>query len=373
MPRFQLFAPILAGATLRDRLIACLGALIGLSLTGLVSALIMGKSDALPLIVAPIGASAVLLFAVPASPLAQPWSIIGGNFISALVGITVAQLIDNQILAIGCAVSLAIAFMSFARCLHPPGGAAALTAVIGGPSVTALGFQFAFVPVALNSAIIVVLGIAFHRLTRRKYPHIPAASPVNTHKTSDLPASLRSGFNRDDIAKALEQIDETFDIDPGDLDRLLKQVELQSLIRTNGAARAKDIMSRDVITIAGNETPAEARRLLLEHNIRTLPVVDEKETLIGTVGLRELENAGDDVKSLVTEAATSNAETPIVSLVPALNDGQAHAVIIIDPNNKIKGLISQTDLLSALASALRFQPAEPPKKRRLLLLRGAGI
>ena len=70
--RFQLFAPILAGATLRDRLIACTGALIGIAVTGLLCGLALGRGPHLPLLVAPMGASAVLLFAVPASPLAQP-------------------------------------------------------------------------------------------------------------------------------------------------------------------------------------------------------------------------------------------------------------------------------------------------------------
>jgi CBS domain-containing membrane protein len=229
---FRLFVPILAGANLRDRLIGSLGALIGICLTGLITALVMGRSIELPLIVAPIGASAVLIFAVPASPLAQPWSIIGGNMISALVGITVARFVGNPLIAIGLGVALAIAAMSVSRCLHPPGGAAALTAIIGGSSVTDLGYQFAFIPVGLNSVLLVALGIAFHKLAGRKYPHVPAAAPANTHKTSDLPAPLRVGFTSDDIATALKEVDETFDIDPGDLDRLLRQVELQALIRT---------------------------------------------------------------------------------------------------------------------------------------------
>ncbi|MFG3757464.1 HPP family protein, partial [Klebsiella pneumoniae] len=76
-----------------------------------------------PLLVASIGASAVLLFAVPASPLAQPWPIIGGNSVSALVGIVVARAIGDPLLAAAVAAALAIAVMSLARCLHPPGGA----------------------------------------------------------------------------------------------------------------------------------------------------------------------------------------------------------------------------------------------------------
>ena len=112
---FRLFVPILAGATLRERLLACIGATIGIALTGVISGLAMGGGPHVALLVAPMGASAVLLFAVPASPLAQPWSIIGGNSISALVGVTVAHFIHDPVFASGLAVALAIAAMSFTR------------------------------------------------------------------------------------------------------------------------------------------------------------------------------------------------------------------------------------------------------------------
>ena len=180
LSKFRLFAPILAGATLKERLIGCLGALIGICVTGFVCGLFMGQGEHLPLIVAPIGASAVLLFAVPASPLAQPWSIVGGNTISAFVGVTVAMFVQDPAIAIGLAVALAILAMSLTRSLHPPGGAAALTAVIGGTAVTHAGFWFPLVPIALNSLILVGLGIVFHRLAGRQYPHRQTIAPVST-------------------------------------------------------------------------------------------------------------------------------------------------------------------------------------------------
>ncbi len=90
------------------------------------------KADAtLPALVAPMGASAVLLFAVPSSPLAQPWSILGGNIAAALVGVTTALLITDPFLASAVAIGVAIAAMMTLRCLHPPSGAIALTAVLG--------------------------------------------------------------------------------------------------------------------------------------------------------------------------------------------------------------------------------------------------
>jgi len=126
-PFLKRFMPILAGSTLRDQMVAGIGAIFGICLTGLICGLAFGGDAHLPFIVAPMGASSVLLFAVPASPLAQPWSIIGGNTISALVGIAVGQLVHEPMAAIGIAVGLAIVAMSMTRCLHPPGGAAALT------------------------------------------------------------------------------------------------------------------------------------------------------------------------------------------------------------------------------------------------------
>ena len=218
----KLFEPLLAGGSLRERLLACLGALVGIALTFMLC-------GSLPIaIVAPIGASAVLVFAVPASPLAQPWSVVGGNTLSALTGIAAFRLVPDAPLAAGLAVGGAILVMSLCRCLHPPGGAAALTAVIGGPAVHAAGFGFALLPVALNSVVLVLLGIACHRLTRRAYPHRPVATPA-------------PGLHLADIDAALADMDETFDIDRADLDALLTRAESHAAARhlraTTAAAR----------------------------------------------------------------------------------------------------------------------------------------
>ncbi|MFO1253495.1 MAG: HPP family protein [Inhella sp.] len=74
---------------MRERARAALGALLGLLATALITAWLAPAS---PWLVAPLGASAVLVFAVPASPLAQPWAVLGGNGLSALLGVGVMQL-----------------------------------------------------------------------------------------------------------------------------------------------------------------------------------------------------------------------------------------------------------------------------------------
>lgn len=350
-PRHRFFVPILAGATLRERLIGCLGALVGILLTGMISGSIFGGGASLPLIVAPMGASAVLLFAVPSSPLAQPWSIVGGNTISAFVGVFSAMLVPDPLVATGLAVAVAIAVMSFTRCLHPPGGAAALTAVLGGPVVANWGLLFPLVPVALNSCLLVALGILFHKLARRNYPHV-VAPPANTHETVDPPASRRVGFTETDVDAALEALDESFDISREDLDRLLRQVELQAAIRATPHILCRDIMSRDVICVHEDDGSELARSLLLKHNIRTIPVKNASEKLVGTVGLRELSGTGATVGGNVAVPVVARADDRAMSLLPALTSGTIHAVIIVDDDHHVLGLISQTDLLAAAARTL---------------------
>ena len=207
----HLFRPILAGASLRDRMVGSLGGLLGILTTALLAALTLGRGTT-PFLVAPMGASAVLVFAVPASPLAQPWPVIGGNVVSALIGIPAARFVPGLALASGVAVGGAIMAMSLLRCLHPPGGAAALTAVIGGPAVASAGYAFAIAPVAVDAAILTAAGLIFHLVTGHAYPHRPARQPL-------------TALHRDDIDRALADLSETFDVAPEDLATLLDRAE----------------------------------------------------------------------------------------------------------------------------------------------------
>lgn len=221
-----LFAPILAGATLGDRLTACAGATVGITLTAIVTAMALGIGSTAILLVAPMGASAVLIFAVPASPLAQPWSVIGGNVISAVVGVGVASTVPSPALASGLAVGGAILAMSLLRCLHPPGGAAALTAVIGGPAVTAAGWTFPVLPVGINAVILTVTGMLFHVLSKHSYPHRPAFMPaVSAGPSGDITP------HPEDLDAALADLGETFDIGRVDLDLLFERVRAHAAIR----------------------------------------------------------------------------------------------------------------------------------------------
>lgn len=357
--RLRLFAPILAGASLRDRAAASLGALLGIGVTAAMCGLLFHRDVHLPLIVAPVGASAVLLFAVPASPLAQPWPIIGGNTLSAFIGLLVAYVVPEPALALGLALGLAILAMSVTRSLHPPGGAAALTAALGGPVVEQYGYWFPLAPVALNSVLLVVLGILFHRFSGHAYPHKALPQP-NIHRTQDQPPQQRASIRPEDIDAALAALHETFDIDRNDLEQIVRQVEQQALMRTHGDLLCRDLMSRDVVSVGADDTSERARQLLLDHKVRVLPVLDADQRLVGTVGLRELAQATGSVGDHASAAVTAVPEQSAMRLVPILSDGHKHAAIIVDDERHVLGLITQTDLLAALARQVLFGGAPIP-------------
>ena len=357
--RVRALTPRMAGTNLRERTIACVGAMIGVALAGLVSGAVAGPGIGLPLLMAPLGASAVLLFAVPASPLAQPWSIVGGNTISALVGILVAHIIPEAAIAAALAVAGAIAVMSIFRCLHPPGGAVALSAVLGGPMVAAAGYGFALVPVALNSALLVGLGVLFHRFSSHSYPHRPKLVLAKTHGTSDTPPQLRVALTEADIDVALAESGEPFDIARDDLHRLVRRAEFAALERTAKVPSCGDIMSKDVLRIRADAPWAEAHALLLAHDLRILPVVDAEHRLAGMVEMHEPDHPAKTVSDMMSDAATAMPDDSMLRLVDPLSDGRHHGVAIIDGAGRLMGLVTQTDMIVALARLAVTGAARP--------------
>lgn len=222
----RIFNPILPGATARGRLFACVGAVFGIGLAGFISALFHGDGEALPWLVAPMGASSVLLFAVPASPMAQPWPIIGGNAISALCGYAVGSAFGHGSIACGVGVGVAIGAMSVTRSLHPPGGAAALTGVLGSAIVSDAGWWFPLAPVALNAVILVGVGLIFHRFSGHPYPHVPPSEPA---------PRPRAEVSDDDLDAVVAELGETFDIGREDLRELLARLEARVAAREGPA------------------------------------------------------------------------------------------------------------------------------------------
>ncbi len=148
-----------------------LGSVLGVSLCGLLSSRFFEPRD-LTLLIGSFGASAVLVYGAVKSPLAQPRNLVGGHVISGLIGVACYQLFGGTLwLAAGLAVSLAIVAMLATKTLHPPGGATALIAVVGGDKVHALGFLYAFVPAGLGALVLLVIALLVNNISKdRKYP-----------------------------------------------------------------------------------------------------------------------------------------------------------------------------------------------------------
>lgn len=370
------FLPSQSFVNYSERLRASVGALIGIALTGLVSHLFLRDQTALPWLIAPMGASAVLLFAVPASPLAQPWSIIGGNTVAALIGVASARWIEPTHWAAAVAVAGAIAAMFPLRCIHPPSGAVALTAVMGGPAIHSLGFDFVLVPVLLNSALLLSVAIAFNNLTRRRYPHAAQLEHKNVHKTADAQPADRVGFTPADLDRVLKQYNQVLDIARDDLESLFKQTEMQAYRRRFGEITCADIMSRDLVTVEFGSELEEAWSLLRKHKIKALPVVDWSKRLIGIVTLADFMKHADleiypnfdgKLRRFIRRTPGLNAEKPevvgqimssrvdtaaphmhIVELVPLLSDLGHHHIPIVDEQKRLLGMVTQSDLIAAL-------------------------
>jgi CBS domain-containing membrane protein len=339
-----------------DLLRSGLGALLAIPVTGLLAQWVSsGRPSILPLLVPPIGASAVLAFAVPASPLAQPRAVIGGNVVSAVVGVTCALAFHaHPALAAGLAVAGAIIAMGLLGCLHPPGGAVALGAALaaGAPGAAPQAYAHVFVPVGLCSVLLVAAAAIYARLTGRSYPHkTPPA--VNVHATRDAPPPRRAGFTAADVDAALDHYGELLDVDRDDLDALFREVELQAHRRIHGHILCGSVMSRDVISVDGRQTASSALAYLRSHDLRTAPVIDQDRRVIGLVRRAELQLAGQRLVETMLDPFVHKVRpsTAIEALLPILSSGAAHEAVVVDENRVLLGIITQTDLLGVLYKA----------------------
>jgi CBS-domain-containing membrane protein len=155
-----------------------------------------------------------LLFAVPHSALAQPWNVMGGHLISALIGVSCAHFIPDILLAAALSVGCAIAAMHYLRCIHPPGGATALSAVIGGPMVHEMGYTYVLQPVLINAIVILGIAIVFNALFEYyRYPalHTKASAQTIVHDDHYPPIAHA------DLVYALSQIDTLVTVSEEDL------------------------------------------------------------------------------------------------------------------------------------------------------------
>ena len=198
-----------------EKLVSGLGAFLGIFLVFYSSSFFV-QGTSLYLIVASMGASAVLLFAVPHGPLSQPWSLIGGHLVSAVIGVSCAKFVPDVFIAAPLAVGLAVSTMYYLHCIHPPGGATALSAVVGSSAVHELGYQFILTPVLINVIAIISVAIVFNYFFKwRRYPAYLAQKTASANKEES--DESYGAITHEDFVFALSEFESFIDISENDL------------------------------------------------------------------------------------------------------------------------------------------------------------
>lgn len=217
------------------------GAFLGILAVYCVAVAVYGGEEngffATVLVVSSMGATAVLLFSVPHGVLSQPWAVVGGHLISAFIGVSCNRFLPTGLYLPAIAVSLAIVAMYYLRCLHPPGGATALTAVVGGSAITQQGYEYLINPVLLNVVVILSTAFLFNYLfSWRRYP----AHLVRRKRTPVVhPADRIHELTHEDFSAAIQSMDSFLDITAEDIAELL---ELAKIHAEKNAEHPKEII-----------------------------------------------------------------------------------------------------------------------------------
>jgi CBS domain-containing membrane protein len=358
---------------------SALGALLGLLLTAL---LVSAASTVFPLagdaraLIAPMGASAVILFALPLSPLAQPWSVLGGYLVATLTALACAWLIPHALLAAALAVALAIWFSSRLRCLHPPSGALAILIVFDHQH--APGHSLELIALALGNVVAIILAalIVNKVLLRRRYPHCRALPNANAASTATPRSVDRVGLTHADLSAAVQQVDSFLDIQDDDLLRVYR-LAIDHAFERHLGLRCGDVMHRDTPTLEFASELQETWDMLRGARIKALPVVDHfSKRLLGIVTLddflRQIDGQSpaalplqmrgllkrtpelsSEKAEVVGQIMTPNPfsvsmQTPVVDLVQQLIDHRLHHVPVVDEKQRFVGMISPGNLIAAL-------------------------
>ncbi len=379
----QLFLPPANTTSLTEKLISGFAGFLGIAMTAFISQYFLPQQD-IPWIVASMGASAVLLFAVPLGPLSQPWSFVGGHLISAIVGITVAKIIPDIVLASALAVGLAISFMYISSCLHPPGAATALVMVVGSSTIHEMGYGFLLFPLAIN--LIVMLGFALfinNVLPRRYYPNtLKAYLENNNTATIENKEQLTLSVSREDIKYALQEIDAYIDVSDENLSHIFNLSATHARRKRMGEIYVKDIMTSDVISAEYGDTLESIWMLMAKYKIRSIPIVDKRNRLEGILTIADFLNqvkapTKEPLKErlekfikitegmatdkpeyaghlMQTNVITISPEQHILDLFPIFYQKGIHHLPVVTKDKQLVGIITPKNLLLALHADLQI-------------------
>ena len=339
-------------------------------------------NEAAPILIASMGASAVILFIIPNSPLAQPWPFVGGHLISAIIGIASTQIISDVATSGAVAVSVSVLLMLFLRCLHPPGAATALAPTMMGQSLTSLGYGFVLLPVAINVSIMLLLAIILNRwLLKHRYPVFDTGGAPKT--AGNIPQKVNGvGVSKENIKQALDSVGMFIDVTPEDLHKVFLEVEMLDFKRVRGNITCGDIMKTGVDTVDYGTEVEEAWRLMHKKNLKAVPVVDRAGFVLGIVTWNDffkhidlspfdnfqktfrcfiLRTAGmmadkpEVIGHLMTSSVTTiKASEHIVKLIPLMTLQGRRQIPVVNEDNRFVGMLNQADLIAALFNEQRF-------------------
>jgi CBS domain-containing membrane protein len=356
--------PAMARPAPREILRAAIGVTLALLAAAGVIALGQGAGAARLYLIAPLGASALLMVAVPNSPLAQPWPVLVGNTGGAVIGIACALALPWPPVAAAAAVGGATLFMQAARALHPPAGGVALAVVLAAEGTQDAGFLFALSPVAAVSALLVLLAMLWNRATGRVYPFRQPEAPGTADAARD------AGLTEADLGAILQRLRLSSIIGVADFARLLGAVgEIAAADRSVAGLTCASVMTRDPVTIAPDATLEAATRLMLARGLYSLPVAWPDGRLAGILSqstlLRLTQGTGTEapdparpVAEVMTPQVVSvRTDSPLSDALSALAAGGYRTVPVLDADGRLAGVLSRSDLVAVLAR--RPGPAGP--------------
>lgn len=371
--RLRSWFPAQSDLSGRMILTACLAALTAVGLAGLTTHRFL-PGIAGPFLLASMGASAVLLFVVPSSPMSRPWPFVGGHLISALVGITCAQTIADPSVAAALAVAGAILAMHLLRCLHPPGGAAALLTVVGGEGVHQLGYQFIVTPLAINLAVMLGSALFYWRWV---LPWLhgrgePQAIETVIRRGEDRWPAGDTLFAETDLQRAMHDMDTFLDIGRRDLMAIYRRAQAYAHARQLGPLRCGELMSTPPIAVEFASELEEAWALLARHGIRGLPVIDRGRHVIGIITVSDFLRHAEDmpgatlaerlallrrpsrrlesdkpevVGQIMTRSViTVCAAQSVAEVMPLFSEHRIHHLPVVDGEQRLVGILTRADL-----------------------------
>ena len=366
----------LSAIPLTERLKVALAAFVALFIVTYTSMQLADVAGTTVLL-ASMGASSVLLFGLPNSPLAKPWSFTGGHLISAGIGLICSHLFTDLALMAAVTIGCVLFVMYLFECMHPPGGATALVPVIASTD-TVLGYDFLLYPVALNVFVMLAVAVFLQKFWLKHGMQKPSQQYDPIHLHQDKSPLKRLGLQTEDLLSALNSFDTVIDISEQDLERLYHQAQLHAYQRKSGEIQCADIMSRDLITVKADTAVATAWQLLRKHKISMLPVVDDKLHLLGVIStvdflknlkvphywgllrhvnqllLRNRHNSQykrNVADIMVTRLTVAHQHEHIAALVPVLSDQGLHHIPVLNDQQQLVGVITQSDLIAALFNA----------------------